>query len=58
MIITIPEELQPFVRMSKKEGLVAYPEMPEELNALFEETKKWVLELNAKRKAELENLIK
>lgn len=53
MQITIPKELMRYVRMSKKEGLVHSPDMPESLAPLFEKTKKLIF---AKQKNELEKL--
>ena len=39
MMLRIPQELQKYVRMSNKEGLIHSDDMPEELLSLFEETK-------------------
>lgn len=57
MMLRIPQELQQYVRMSKKEGLVFSDDMPEELMALFLETKKSVIKAKQQRRMELEKLI-
>ena len=57
MMLRIPQELQKYVRMSKKEGLVHSDDMPEELMPLFEETKRNVIKAEQDRKNELEALI-
>ena len=40
MMLRITQELQKYVHMSKKDGLVHSDDMPEELMALFEQTKR------------------
>lgn len=57
MMLKIPQELQKYVRMSKKEGLIHSDNMPAELIPLFEETKETVLKAEKKRRSELEALI-
>lgn len=57
MQIQIPKELLQYVRMSKSEGLIHRPNMPEELIPLFEETKKIVQEKQQLNKTELERLL-
>ena len=57
MMLRIPQELQKYVRMSKKEGLVRSNDMPEELMLLFEQTKRNVIKAEQNRKNELETLI-
>ena len=42
MQIQIPAQLQPYVRMSPKDGLVARSNMPPELQPLFEEVRQKV----------------
>lgn len=58
MQIQIPEELQPYVRMSPKSGLVPRSNMPPELRPLFEQTKKNVEKSQQAYQKSLENLIK
>ena len=58
MQISIPEELQPYVRMSPKSGLVPRSNMPPELRPLFEETRKKVERSEKDNKKSLEDLIK
>lgn len=58
MQISIPEELQPYVRMSPKEGLVPRSNMPPELEPLFEETRKKVEKSEQIYQKSLEDLIK
>lgn len=57
MLIDIPEELIPYVRMSQKHGLVCSENMPEELQPLFETTKASVIKKKQDRLAQLEALI-
>ncbi len=57
MMLRIPQELQKYVRMSKKDGLVHSDDMPLELMPLFEETKKIVIKAEQDRRSELEALI-
>ena len=56
MLMNIPSELLPYVRMSKKQGLVCSDDMPNELIPLFEKTKKVVDEQASARKKQLESL--
>ena len=56
MLMDIPNELLPYVRMSKKQGLVHSDEMPNELIPLFEKTKKVMDEQASNRKKQLEAL--
>jgi hypothetical protein len=56
-MLRIPQELQKYVRMSKKDGLVHSDDMPLELMPLFEETKKIVIKAEQDRRSELEALI-
>ena len=58
MMLKIPQELQKYVRMSKKEGLIHSDDMPAELIPLFEETKETVMKTEKKRRSELGELIK
>lgn len=58
MQISIPEELQPYVRMSPKSGLVPRSNMPPELWPLFEETRKKAEESERIYQKSLEDLIK
>lgn len=58
MQISIPEELQPYVRMSPKSGLVPRSNMPPELRPLFEETRKKAEESERIYQKSLEDLIK
>ena len=39
MLLDIPNELLPYVRMSKAHGLVHFENMPDELMPLFEQTR-------------------
>lgn len=39
MLFDIPNELIPYVRISKKQGLIKSDEMPNDLLPLFEKTK-------------------
>ena len=57
MMLRIPQALQKYVRMSKKDGLVHSDDMPLELMPLFEETKKIVIKAEQDRRSELEALI-
>ncbi len=57
MMLRIPQELQKYVRMSNKDGLVHSDDMPLELMPLFEETKKIVIKAEQDRRSELEALI-
>ena len=57
MQIQIPKELLQYVRMSKAEGLVHRPDMPEELFPLFEKTKKAILEKQQAQKDDLAKLL-
>ena len=57
MMLRIPQELQKYVRMSKKDGLVHSDDMPAELMPLFEEVKKNVIKAEQDRRKELESLI-
>lgn len=57
MMMDLPNELIPYVRMSKKNGLVHSDDMPESLGALFEETKRKMEESIAERNSKLEELI-
>lgn len=57
MMLRIPQELQKYVRMSKKDGLVHSDDMPAELMPLFEEAKKNVIKAEQDRRKELESLI-
>lgn len=57
MVLRIPQELQKYVRMSKKEGLIHSDDMPEELLSLFEETKQNVVKAEQKHKNEIEKQI-
>ena len=56
MLMDIPNELLPYVRMSKKQGLVHSDEIPNELIPLFEKTKKVMDEQASNRKKQLEAL--
>lgn len=58
MTIDIPVELQPYVRMSAKQGLVARSNMPPELMPLFEKARQSVLDAQAAQKRRLEELLK
>lgn len=57
MMLRIPQTLQKYVRMSKKDGLVHSDDMPTELMPLFEEVKKNVIKAEQDRRQELESLI-
>lgn len=57
MMLRIPQELQKYVRMSKKDGLVHSDDMPAELMPLFKEAKKNVIKAEQDRRNELESLI-
>lgn len=57
MQISIPEELLPYVRMSKNEGFIHHPSMPEELLPLFEETKRMISKRQKEQTDELKNLL-
>ena len=56
MLMDIPSELLPYVRMSKKQGLVCSDDMPGELIPLFEKTKKVMDEQASDRKKQLQAL--
>lgn len=58
MTIDIPVELQPYVRMSVKQGLVARSNLPPELLPLFEKVRQSVLDAQTARKHQLEDLLK
>ena len=58
MQIQIPAQLQPYVRMSPKDGLVARSNMPPELQPLFEEVRQKVAQSQQNYRNSLENLIK
>ena len=57
MLINIPTELCPYVRMDRKKGLVHSSDMPKELLPLFRKTKKDVLAQQKKRMKELRALL-
>ena len=57
MMLRIPQELQKYVRMSNKEGLIHSDDMPEELLSLFEETKQNVVKAEQEHKNEIEKQI-
>lgn len=57
MQLSIPKELLQYVRMSKNEGLIHHPSMPEELLPLFEETRKMILKRQQEQKDNLKNLL-
>ncbi len=57
MLHKIPVELQPYVRMSKKEGLIHSDKMPEELQELFVLTKKSLEESMDLHRTELKSLL-
>ena len=57
MMLRIPKELQRYVRMSRKEGLVYSDDMPMELLPLFEETKRSLIRAEQERRNDLEKLI-
>jgi hypothetical protein len=56
MLMDIPNELLPYVRMSKKQGLVCSDDMPSELIPLFEKTKKVIDGQASDRKKQLQAL--
>lgn len=53
----IPKELQRYVRMSRCEGLIHSPDMPEDLMTLFEETKHNIEKAQIKHRKELESML-
>ncbi len=57
MLFDIPNELIPYVRISKKQGLVCSEDLPEELMPVFEKAKKEYAEKEATRIAELQQLL-
>ena len=57
MQISIPKELIEYVRMSKKEGLIHRPDMPNELLPLFEKTKALISSKQADEQAYLKSLL-
>ena len=57
MLFDIPNELIPYVRISKKQGLVCSEELPEELIPVFEKAKKDYAEREAMRISELQQLL-
>lgn len=57
MQISIPKELIKYVRMSKKEGLIHRPDMPNELLPVFEKTKALILSKQADEQAYLKSLL-
>ncbi len=56
MLFDIPNELIPYVRISKKHGLVCSDELPKELIPAFKKAKKDYEEREAARIAELRQL--
>ena len=57
MMISIPDELVPYVRMSQKHGLVCADNLPDDLRELFEKTKSDVIKKKQERLNQLEALI-
>lgn len=57
MQISIPKELIEYVRMSKKEGLIHRPDMPNELLPVFEKTKALILSMQADEQVYLKSLL-
>lgn len=57
MLFDIPNELIPYVRISKKQGLVCSEDLPEELMPVFEKAKRDYAEKEATRIAELQQLL-
>lgn len=57
MQISIPNELIEYVRMSKKEGLIHRPDMPNELLPVFEKTKALILSKQEDEQAYLKSLL-
>ena len=57
MLFDIPNELIPYVRISKKQGLICSDELPEELIPIFENAKKEYEEREVARIAELQGLL-
>lgn len=57
MQISIPKELMQYVRMSKKDGLIHRPDMPDELLPLFEKTKAMILEKQNEQQDYLKSLL-
>lgn len=57
MLFDIPNELIPYARISKKQGLVCSDDLPEELAPVFEKAKKEYAEREAARIAELRQLL-
>ena len=51
MLLEIPDELLPYVKKNKKEGLVCAANIPDRLVPLFEETKEEILKLQLQRTA-------
>ena len=57
MLIIIPEELQPYVRISPKSGLVHSDDLPDDLLPLFNKTKLLVKATQEQRQKELAGLL-
>lgn len=57
MLLRIPQELQKYVRMSKKDGLIRSDNMPDELKPLFEETRKSIISAEQERRNGLLKLV-
>jgi len=53
MLLDIPNDLLPYVRMSKKNGLVRSEDMPEALMPLFEKTRAAIQQADEEWKKEL-----
>lgn len=53
MLFDIPNKLIPYVRMSKKQGLIHSDDMPESLLPLFEKTKANILRAKEEWKKDL-----
>ena len=57
MMFNIPNPLIPYVRISKKQGLICSPDIPDDLMPLFEKAKHDYEVVEQKRLSELNSLI-